>query len=398
MSFITSSRVVASPAVTPRGVAITPFVAPSVTYAAPPTYAAAPSYGSAPAAPTTYVAPASAASVFSVPQGCPMSLVGQQDAPWGGGCPWQVDKTAFKQFVKLAIEVPSSKERKELYGFLSECFLDADGDRDGLVGVDEFDFLIEKAASLPRRFGMAPSWVECYGDVAHRQQARGQMFAQMDKHQRGKIGLEEWVEFTMAHIAEKVRTMQMNQLDFAHLERAGPDQFIQYLQIAVADRHSENYKSLYEFLFKSFVESDREEKGAIHFEQFDALIEDVAKAPRTLGLAPSSAQSYPTEAAKRAARGAEFRQMDTDNSGTVTFDKFLNWCMTHIAGKVSQGPAIAFAQPVQAVQYAAPVQYAATPPVAAPMTYAAPVTYAAAPVTYAAPATYAAAPTTYIRR
>lgn len=178
MSFMTSSRVVASPVVTPRGVATAPtaFAAPAVTYAA------APSYGSAP---TTYVAPQSAASVFSVPQApvaCPMSLVGAQDAPWGGGCPWQTDKSAFKQFVKLAIEVPSSKERKELYGFLSECFLDADGDRDGLVGVDEFDFLIEKAASLPRRFGMAPSWVECYGDVAHRQQARGQMFAQMDKH------------------------------------------------------------------------------------------------------------------------------------------------------------------------------------------------------------------------
>jgi len=339
-------------------------------------------------------------TIQGVPAGCPMSLVGsQENAPWGGGCPWQYDKTAFKEFCKKAIDDPRSKERKELYGYLAECFLDADGDRDGLVGPDEFDFLIEKAATLPRRFGMAPSWAEIYGDVAHRQQARTQMFTQMDKHQRGRIGLEEWVEFTMAHIAEKVRTMQMGTLDFAHLERQGPQQFIQFLHVALSDRHSENFKSLYEFLFKSFVESDREEKGAIHFEQFDALIEDVAKAPRTLGLAPTSAQAYPTVADKQAARRVEFDAMDFDRSGTVTFDKFLAWCIQHIGQKVAnamQGQAMQYSQQPQLVQVAAPVQYMQQPAVqyAAPVSYAAPATYAApafaAPVTYAAPATYAA--------
>jgi len=86
----------------------------------------------------------------------------------------------------MAVNVPASKERKELYGFLAECFLDADGDRDGLIAPDEFDFLVENAAAMPRRFGLAPSWVECYGDVQHRQAARQQMFLQMDKHQRQK--------------------------------------------------------------------------------------------------------------------------------------------------------------------------------------------------------------------
>lgn len=337
-----------------------------------------------------------------------MKQISPDTAPWGGGCPWQYDKTAFKEFVRAAIDVPTSKERKELYGYLSECFLDADGDRDGLVGPDEFDFLIEKAATLPRRFGMAPSWAECYGDVAHRQQARTQMFTQMDKHERGKIGLEEWVEFTMAHIAEKSRVMQMDSLDFAHLDKSSPDQFIAFLQVALADKHSENFKSLYEFLFKSFVESDKEEKGAIHFEQFDALIEDVAQAPRVLGLAPSSAQSYPTEEAKRVARQQEFDAMDFDRNGTVTFDKFLAWCLQHIAQKIADpqpvaqpvAPAPQFVQPAQVVQpqfvQAAPVQYAAAPVqyAAAPVQYAAaPVSYSAAPATYAAPVTYAAAPT-----
>jgi len=257
-------------------------------------------------------------------------------APWGGGCPWQFDKTAFKQFVKASIDDPSSPERKELYGFLSECFLDADGDRDGLVDFGSFEFLVDKAATLPRRFGMAPSWEETYGDTAHKTLARAQMFTQMDKHKRGKIGLEEWVEFTMDHIAKKAATMEMDSLDFAHLDKSTPDQFVVFLRVALSDRHSENFKSLYEFLFKSFVESDKEEKGAIHFEQFDGLIEDVAQAPRTLGLAPQSADAYPTPDAKLAARRKEFDDMDTDKSGTVTFDKFLTWCLVHIEEKVRE--------------------------------------------------------------
>merc|ERR1711972_1024174 len=64
------------------------------------------------------------------------------------GCPWQFDAGAFKQWVKNAVEVPGSSENNQLYGFLTECFLDADGDKDGLVSVAEFDFLVEKAAKL----------------------------------------------------------------------------------------------------------------------------------------------------------------------------------------------------------------------------------------------------------
>merc|ERR1711865_286750 len=154
-------------------------------------------------------------------------------------------------------------------------------------------------------------------------------------------------------------------------------------------RHSEEFKSLYEFLFKVFVESDAEERGAITRAQFDVLIEDAAKAPRAVGLAPSSAQADPTEQAKYAARQAEFDAMDTDRTGTITFDKFFNWTIQHIAQKVqdAQGGVRFSAQPAPQVQYvqAAPVQYAA-----APVQYAAAPTYAAAPQ-YAAAPTYAAA-------
>jgi Ca2+-binding EF-hand superfamily protein len=277
---------------------------------------------------------------------------------WGGGCPWQSDKTAFKQFCKTAIEVPTSKERKELYGLLAECFLDADADRDGLVSADEFDFLVERAAALPRRFGLAPSWVEHYGTLEARQQARNEMFRQMDADQSGKIGLEEWVQFTLSHISEKVEGLKQKPaaVDFAHLAGVGADDFVNYCERAVSDAASEEYKSLYEHLFKVFVESDVEEAGNVHWANFDRLIDAAAKAPRDCGLAPTTAAAYPTQQHKEAARAAEWNAIDTDQNGSITFDEFLRWAVTHIAAKVEDYRAgRRYQKPCSAPIYGAPV-------------------------------------------
>jgi len=316
---------------------------PMTVASAAPTYVTAPSMTSfATPTVTSFAAPASTMTrVVGQPVVSSMAysalqtaFVQSSDSPWGGGCPWQSDKTAFKAFCKAAIENPSGKERKELYGFLAECFLDADADRDGLVKEDEFDALVERAASLPRRFGMAPSWTEIYGDVQHRRQGRHQMFVQMDAHKRGAIGLEDWVAFSIAHISEKVRTMKPNTLDFAHLAGVGGDQFVAFCELAVNNAHSEEYKSLYEHLFKVFVESDVEEAGKVHWQNFDMLIEDAAKAPRDAGLAPSTAEAYRTEAERVAARRAEFSSIDKNGTGEITFDMFLQWAVKHIDEKV----------------------------------------------------------------
>merc|ERR1712203_669440 len=91
--------------------------------------------------------------------------------------------------------------------------------------------------------------------------------------------MEEWIEFAMAHIAQKASTMRMDTLDFAHLESQGAEDFVSFLAQALADRHCEQFKSLYEFLFKTFVESDRAEKGAITIDEFDVLIEEAYRSP-----------------------------------------------------------------------------------------------------------------------
>ena len=75
-------------------------------------------------------------------------------------------------------------------------------------------------------------------------------------------------------------------VDSQHVEKTRLEDFVRYCSFAVSNRGSEEYKSLYEHLFKTFVESNVEENGAIRRNQFDVLIEDAAKAPPILVWVP----------------------------------------------------------------------------------------------------------------
>lgn len=130
--------------------------------------------------------------------------------------------------------------------------------------------------------------------------------------------------------------MNANTLDFAHLVGLGGDEFVDYCEKAVRNTHSEEYKSLYEHLFKVFVESDVEEAGMVHWQNFDMLIEDAAKVPREAGLAPSTAEAYQSEAQKVATRQKEWYAMDARGTGAITFEQFLAWALKHIQGKVAE--------------------------------------------------------------
>merc|ERR1712190_513665 len=225
--------------------------------------------------------------------------------------------------------------RRELYDFLCECFMDADSKKDGLVKAAEFDFLVEKAATLPRRFGLAPMWTEQYNDIAQRQVGRAQMFATMDTDGNGSIGLEEWINFSLKHIAEKVRTMPTATVDFNNLAAVGVHGFVQFLRKALSNTQSEEYKELYSFLFRNFVEADTDQKGSITLEQFDVLVEKSAAAPRQLGLAPASAAMFASVQDRVAARQQLFNVMDADGSGTITFQEYLSYTTQHIADKLN---------------------------------------------------------------
>lgn len=251
-------------------------------------------------------------------------------SPWGGEH-WRHDKTAFVDWVRKAMADNSSAEKRQLYGFLAYKFGDADADKDGFITAPEFDHLLEKVASLPRRFGLAPTWeVEYGGSIEKRTAARKAMFDKIDSQKgpaRGKIGMQMFVQFCYDHILGKVATLEhVSGVDFNHLDQCTEKEFVDYLEKAVTDQNSDAYAVLYEYLLTLFVEADVDSTGAINFNQFDLLVDKAAAAPRLFKLAPAGSSTE--------IRKAIFDSMDDNQEGYVTFRKFTRWLVEHAKEKI----------------------------------------------------------------
>ena len=119
---------------------------------------------------------------------------------------WANKSVAFKRWVTDAVG-KNGVERAELYAFLTECFNEADSDRDGFVNAMEFDLVVENAAALPRSFGLAHGWKALYGDIASRLRGRAKLFRTIDVDNKGTIGIENWSQCAFQHIAVKIQTM-----------------------------------------------------------------------------------------------------------------------------------------------------------------------------------------------
>lgn len=267
---------------------------------------------------------------------CPFSSKKKPHASFSkvGACPWSTESVSFKRWVTDAV-TSKGVERDELYSFLTECFKDADSDRDGFVNKDEFDFLVEKAAALPRRFGLAPSWMEMYGDVDKRRAGRAELFQTINSQGKDAIGIDDWIQYAFGHIAEKVKTMPATTLDFNNLKAAGKSKFLSFLKTATTNKNSVEYQELYQFLFKNFVLADTDQKGMVTFDQFDYLVEISANAPRCLGLAPTTEEMFSSVEDRKIKRRELFDSMDEDGGGTLSFDEFLAYTLDHIREKVN---------------------------------------------------------------
>lgn len=226
-------------------------------------------------------------------------------------------------------------EKKQLYAHLALSFGDVDSDKDGWIDLDEFDLLLEKVASLPRRFGLAPNWkVEYGGDLAKRRAARKAMFDSIDGaggfKPRGKIAMGQFIGWSTAHIFSKVASIrdEVGRVAFRHVEDFTKEEYIAYVDEAVNKPDSIASTTLYNYLLTLFVEADIDCKGKISFEQFDGLVEVAAATPRHFGLAPSGRDA--------AARRMMFDAMDYNKSGFVTFRKFLRFVRLHVREKVAE--------------------------------------------------------------
>merc|ERR1711962_675171 len=91
------------------------------------------------------------------------------------------DKPEFDYFMQRALASFKSGAGTddcyiELYNILLRAFVSADVDFDGKIGVEEFDQMIENAASLPRKFGYKWWGEETYADDASRIKAHEDLF------------------------------------------------------------------------------------------------------------------------------------------------------------------------------------------------------------------------------
>lgn len=244
----------------------------------------------------------------------------------------RMDKTReeFIQFIRHATQDRKSNEFVELYDFLLQSFIRSDANLDGMVSLDEFDALVDIAAALPRKFGYAPTNESLYPKPEDRKAARAKLFATMDSNGDGHISFEEWLAFSLEHIGKKVEGLPKDILAGGSTK----EEFIAFIKKAV-DKSTPEYRELFYFLLKCFVDADKDRDGAVQPEEFDDMIEIAAAAPRRHGLAPTTSELFKTDEARRAKRKEYMEKMDTNHDGNISLDEWVKYAYDHIVGKAA---------------------------------------------------------------
>merc|ERR1712018_800654 len=213
------------------------------------------------------------------------------------------DKTReeFIVWIRLAMNDRESGAYEELYQFLTSCFVRADTDKDGKVTMNHFDNLIEEAAVLPRRVGY--------------------------------ITLNQWIRFATEHILGKLHHIPKDVLT-GKADDITKQEFIDFVKKAINPRNEE-HKELYHFLVRTFQAGDVSGYGEVGPAEFDEMIECAAAAPRRFGLAPKTEDMFKSKGELFVQRVKEFSQMNTQSTGKISFDEWLDFALNHIAGKVA---------------------------------------------------------------
>merc|ERR1712107_877381 len=97
----------------------------------------------------------------------------------------------FLKAIETAVTNKNSREYASLYEFLLTAFVETDATCRGEITYAEFNKLIERAAAVPRTFGLAPP----DGTV----EARKAIFESMDDTKTGLITFRKFLEWTVTH-------------------------------------------------------------------------------------------------------------------------------------------------------------------------------------------------------
>lgn len=149
---------------------------------------------------------------------------------------------------------------------------------------------------------------------------------------QGYISLEEWIKWSTNHIMGKVDGLPKDYLGEG--STVSKTEFVDFIKRAT-DKSSPEYRELYFFLLKNFQSGDVMRTGEVDAVTFDKLIEAAAAAPRRHGLAPKSSAMFANDTERLQKRKEYFKTMDTNNSGTISFDEWLKYAYEHIVQKVA---------------------------------------------------------------
>merc|ERR1711970_381055 len=110
----------------------------------------------------------------------------------------------FKTFVKAALKI-GSPENTELYWFLVELFTESDPDRDGIVMLNEFSGMLDKALETPKKLGMShPDKGLFDTDEAKRKESHHAIFKSFNPVGDDKMCLDEWIKLAMEGVFKKM--------------------------------------------------------------------------------------------------------------------------------------------------------------------------------------------------
>jgi len=239
-------------------------------------------------------------------------------------------KEDFIWFTKKAVSDKKSAAYAELFHTLLKMFVDADTNKDGLVSKASFSKLIDAAAALPRLYGYAPKDEDLYKTTEEKEAARKRQFDNMDTKASGVITFDEWLKYTLEHIAGKVAGLEPHPI----LDHGDKTQFHTFVKKAVTPGTDE-YVEMYWHLLEMFLDHDANKDGNVTFGHFVEMVDAVLQIPVKLGLLHVDLVEFGGDKAKKMTeRFAMFKKYNTRGDGNMTFDEWLAFAMEVVFKKI----------------------------------------------------------------
>merc|ERR1712112_95771 len=218
-------------------------------------------------------------------------------------------KEDFIWFVKKAVNDKKSYSHSEMYHSLLKLFVDADTNKDGLVGKASFSKLIDAAAAMPRAYGYAPEDSELYKTEAEKDAARQTWVDSMDLKSTGVITFDEWLKFCQEHIAAKTATMDPHPI----IDHGSVDQYKTFIKAAMASATCPEHVELYWYMLEIFTDHDSDKDGIIKMAEFPAMMEEFLTVPKKHSLPHPEPEQFE----------ALFKKYDPRNDGRLTVDEWM---------------------------------------------------------------------------